>query len=235
MAKKIVKKSAPISFNASDVLLEQRNLIEASAGTGKTYSIGILVLRLIIEKNISVKEVLMVTYTKAAVAELEERIRLFVKIAFSVAKNEPVKDDTIEEIVKRNVKTLGQDIVYTRLQAAVLSLDESSVLTIHSFCQNALTEFAFETDQLFDAEAISDMSEIVLNEVNQFWRTYITTINIDLLSKLLESLSRDHIFKIVNEVLGGKEFLTNLKVIDDLLINHDKQIEVAEELETINE
>ena len=55
------------------------------------------------------------------------------------------------------------------------------------------------------------------------------------MSKLLESLSRDHIFKIVNEVLGGKEFLTNLKVIDDLLINHDKQIEVAEELETINE
>ena len=99
MAKKIVKKSAPISFNASDVLLEQRNLIEASAGTGKTYSIGILVLRLIIEKNISVKEVLMVTYTKAAVAELEERIRLFVKIAFSVAKNEPVKDVAIKEPV----------------------------------------------------------------------------------------------------------------------------------------
>ncbi len=235
MAKKIVKKNAPISFNASAVNLENRNLIEASAGTGKTYSIAILVLRLIIEKNFSVKEILMVTYTKAAVAELEERIRLFVKTAFSFAKNDKVNDTTIEDIVTRNIKTLGQDVVYTRLQKAVLSLDESSVLTIHRFCQNALTEFAFETDQLFDAEAISDISEITLNEVNQFWRTYITTIEVDLLSILLDSLNRDDIFKIVNEVLGGKEFLTNLEVIDDLLINHDKQLEVAKDLETIHD
>ncbi|HET8829092.1 MAG TPA: UvrD-helicase domain-containing protein, partial [Pelobium sp.] len=63
-------------FNASTVALEGTNLIEASAGTGKTYSIAILVLRLLLEKNISIKEILMVTFTKAAVAELEERIRL---------------------------------------------------------------------------------------------------------------------------------------------------------------
>jgi exodeoxyribonuclease V beta subunit len=235
MAKKTVKKSAPISFNASEVNLQKRNLIEASAGTGKTYSIAILVLRLIIEKNFSVKEILMVTYTKAAVAELEERIRLFVKTSFAVAKNDKVEDTTIKEIVTRNIKTLGHDVVFTRLQEAVLSLDESSVLTIHSFCQNALSEFAFETDQLFDAEAISDLSEITLNEVNQFWRTYITTIEIDLLSKILESLNRADIFKITNQVLSGKEFLTNLELIDDLLINHHKQTEVAEAMDTINE
>jgi exodeoxyribonuclease V beta subunit len=86
MAKKSSKKSTPVVFSATDVPLEKRNLIEASAGTGKTYSVAILVLRLIIEKNISVKEILMVTFTKAAVAELEERIRLFVKIALKCAK-----------------------------------------------------------------------------------------------------------------------------------------------------
>ena len=138
MAKKTVKKSAPISFNASEVNLQKRNLIEASAGTGKTYSIAILVLRLIIEKNFSVKEILMVTYTKAAVAELEERIRLFVKTAFAVAKNDKVEDTTIKEIVTRNIKTLGHDVVFTRMQEAVLSLDESSVLTIHSFSNFSL-------------------------------------------------------------------------------------------------
>ena len=235
MAKKVVKKNEPSSFNASIVNLHDRNLIEASAGTGKTYSIAILVLRLIIEKNFSVKEILMVTYTKAVVAELEERIRLFVKTAFAVAKNDKVEDTTIQEIVTRNIKTLGHDVLYTRLQEAVLSLDESSVLTIHSFCQNALSEFAFETDQLFDAEAISDMSEITLNEVNQFWRTYITTIEVDLLSILLTSLKKGNFLIIINEVLGGKEFLTNLELIDDLLINHHKQTEVAEALETLND
>jgi len=62
-------------FDAENVPLQGSNLIEASAGTGKTYSIAILMLRLILEQRIAVKEVLMVTFTKAAVAELQDRIR----------------------------------------------------------------------------------------------------------------------------------------------------------------
>lgn len=117
------------------------------------------------------------------------------------------------------------------MQAAVLSLDESSVLTIHSFCQNALTEFAFETDQLFDAEAINDLSEIVEDQVNEFWRTYITTIEVQLLAKVLGLVSRNEITKIINNVLGGKQFLSNVDSIDDLLTNRARQIEVAETID----
>jgi exodeoxyribonuclease V beta subunit len=73
-------------FNASTVELHGSNLIEASAGTGKTYSIAILVLRLVLEQKLSVKEILMVTFTKAAVAELEERIRLFIKQAYKASQ-----------------------------------------------------------------------------------------------------------------------------------------------------
>jgi exodeoxyribonuclease V beta subunit len=78
------------NFVASDVPLEGSNLIEASAGTGKTYSIAILLLRLLLEKQLAIKEVLMVTFTKAAVAELEERIRLFVRIAAKAAHGIPI-------------------------------------------------------------------------------------------------------------------------------------------------
>ncbi len=53
-----------IDFNAATVPLEESNLIEASAGTGKTYSIAILVLRLVLATRSSVKEILMVTFTK---------------------------------------------------------------------------------------------------------------------------------------------------------------------------
>jgi exodeoxyribonuclease V beta subunit len=148
---------------------------------------------------------------------------------------EPISDTTIEAIVKRNVKDLGKEVVLKRLNDAVLNLDETSVLTIHSFCQNSLSEFAFETNQLFNAEAINDLSEIVEDQVNEFWRTYITAIEVKLLSKVLGLVSRDEITKIINNVLGGKQFLTNVDVIDDLLINRNRQIEFAEAIDMSSE
>ena len=56
-------------------LLTGINLIEASAGTGKTYTIAMLVLRFVVEKNLDIKQILVVTFTKAATEELKDRIR----------------------------------------------------------------------------------------------------------------------------------------------------------------
>src|SRR5690554_5568008 len=70
------------NFDVRQVPLAGTNLIEASAGTGKTYSIALLVLRLILDKGLAVNQILMVTFTKAAVAELESRIRLFIRLAY---------------------------------------------------------------------------------------------------------------------------------------------------------
>ena len=89
------------NFNAITVPLAETNLIEASAGTGKTYSIAILVLRLIVEKNIPIQKILMVTFTKAAVAELEERIRKFIRLAQKASKGENIADETIKNIIKK--------------------------------------------------------------------------------------------------------------------------------------
>ena len=50
-------------------------LIEASAGTGKTYSITGLILRLILEKHLPIRDILAVTFTEAATQELRDRIR----------------------------------------------------------------------------------------------------------------------------------------------------------------
>jgi len=80
-----------IPFDAATVKLSGSNLIESSAGTGKTYSIAILALRLILEDNIAIEKILMVTFTKAAVAELQERVRLFVRLAEKAAQGLPVE------------------------------------------------------------------------------------------------------------------------------------------------
>ncbi|MDB5201307.1 MAG: Exodeoxyribonuclease [Ferruginibacter sp.] len=193
-------------FNAASVSLSGSNLIEASAGTGKTYSIAILVLRLILEKKFTIREILMVTFTKAAVAELEERVRLFIRTAAQAAKEEAIEDETIRTLVAKAVATEGRDEVKRLLKEAMIFLDETAVLTIHSFCQQTLTEFAFETNQLFGAELLLDTSAIIENEVNKFWRRYITSVPVNLLALLGRRLSRDDIASVVKNHLDGKRY-----------------------------
>jgi exodeoxyribonuclease V beta subunit len=120
------------NFNAVTVTLAGSNLIEASAGTGKTYSIALLTLRLVIEKKIPIEKILMVTFTKAAVAELEIRFRAFVRMALKVSRDETIGDPTITNLVKDQIEIQGVKEVSDRLETAQLFLDETSVLTIHS-------------------------------------------------------------------------------------------------------
>ncbi|WP_207535725.1 exodeoxyribonuclease V subunit beta [Desertivirga arenae] len=195
-------------FNPATVALDGTNLIEASAGTGKTYSIAILALRLLLEKQLTVKEILMVTFTKAAVAELEERIRLFIREAYRSSEGETITDDTIAALVGQAIDLHGQDEIVRTLREAVLFLDETSVLTIHSFCQQTLNEFAFETRQLFGAELVQDTSGMLMDELNKFWRGYITSIPTKVLGLLIRNgLSRENLKKVVDEHIQGKRFL----------------------------
>ncbi|TAH03428.1 MAG: hypothetical protein EAZ15_03135 [Sphingobacteriales bacterium] len=214
-------------FDAKTVPLAGINLIEASAGTGKTYSIALLVLRLIIEKEIPVKEILMVTFTKAAVAELEERIRLFVRKAYKQAQSQELLNDDIGKLLASAIEQTSHQNVQDLLKNAVLFLDETSVLTIHSFCQLTLTEFAFETQQLFGAELLQDTETILQDEVNQFWRSNVTNIDTELLTLLLNNkLCRDEIKKAVQQHLSGKKFF----IYDD---NEDYRLDEKEVEETI--
>lgn len=194
-------------FDVTKVQLQGSNLIEASAGTGKTYSIAILALRLLVEKDISIQQLLMVTFTKAAVAELEQRIRLFIRYGYQVALQQEVKDEKINYIVKQEIKKSGVKLVLDRLKKAVLSLDETSALTIHSFCQQTLTQFAFETGQAFGQEPLEDKTAVLADEVNAFWRKYVSVIPVVLLRRLRSAdLSRENITTILNAHLGHKRY-----------------------------
>ncbi|MBS1566073.1 MAG: UvrD-helicase domain-containing protein, partial [Bacteroidetes bacterium] len=194
-------------FDAAAVPLRESNLIEASAGTGKTYSIAILALRLVLEQNLSVKEILMVTFTKAAVAELEERIRLFTRTAWKCANGKEIADSNIRGLVERAVAQLGNEEVEARLKDAVVLLDELSVRTIHGFCQQTLNEFAFETNQLFGADMLPDISVIIGEELNKFWRTHITTLDEALLRRIWTKDMREDMHRLVKEHLEGKKYM----------------------------
>lgn len=214
-------KKTPQSFVAATVNLTGSNLIEASAGTGKTYSIAILVLRLLLEQGLHIKEILMVTFTKAAVAELEERIRLFVRLAYKATQGEEIKDNTIKNLVDIAIAQNPTQIK-TALKEAVLFLDETSVLTIHSFCQQTLNEFAFETQQLFGVDLMQDSAVILEDETNKFWRKHITNIPTDFLSLLINfGFKKENIKKTANNHLSGTRYFAYEIGVNYTLTNDD--------------
>ena len=131
-------------------------LIEASAGTGKTYTITTLYLRLIVELGLTVQQILVVTFTRAATAELRDRIRG--RLREALEGKDPIAP---------NADQPGQ--TKDRLLKAMLDIDEACIQTIHGFCTQVLKDHAFEIGSSFDAKFIDD--ESVLNDeiTADFW------------------------------------------------------------------
>lgn len=208
------------NFDAKIVPLEGSNLIEASAGTGKTYSIALLTIRLIIEKDIPIEKILMVTFTKAAVAELELRIRSFVRMALKVSREQKINDDTITSLVQNQIQKQGKEEVAKKLENAQLFLDETSVLTIHSFCQRTLSEYSFETGQIFGAETITpdEYNQLIEDAFHEYWRINITTIRLDFLKRFMAyGLNYEDVFDLLEQSLGGKLLFSNEPKPDNFL------------------
>lgn len=227
-------------FDVQSVSLKGKNLIEASAGTGKTYSVAIMVLRLILEKEIHIREILMVTFTNAAVAELEERIRRFIRLASRYASGEDIDDDSIKAVVDQVSEENGIGFVREKLRSAVINLDETAIMTIHGFCQQTLTEFAFETNQLFNAELLQDVNPILEEAAKKFWREKITSLRPDILGELRnQGFDISSIMTVVQSQMDGKIYFAFSKDKTYNLTNeshaeiHAKTRAIAQEAEEI--
>jgi exodeoxyribonuclease V beta subunit len=151
-------------FEVTTIPLQGKNLIEASAGTGKTYSVSLMALRLILEKDIPADKILMVTFAEAAAAEMAERMRLFIKQAYEAALGNTCSDKLIADIVNAAPDSLA------KLRRAYMLLDEINVYTIHGFCNKMLRELAFETDSDFDFDIIADDKAVFQEVFDNYWR-----------------------------------------------------------------
>ena len=149
--------------------LDGRNLIEASAGTGKTYAIAGLFLRLIVEKRLAPSDILVVTYTVAATEELRDRIRKMIREALDVLAGKATDKPFLAEFA---AGVADRKDARDRLREALRGFDEAPIFTIHSFCRRMLSENAFESGSPFDMELLPD--ERVLREeiVRDFWRKH---------------------------------------------------------------
>ncbi len=162
------------SFKPLDILtipLSGTNLIEASAGTGKTFTITNLYLRFLLEENLEVRNILVVTFTEAATKELIDRIRKNLSQALMSVDNIGACDDEVlREIVLQAIEKNSIETVRQLLRKAIVSFDEASIHTIHGFCRKLLGDHSFETSVLFDTELISDQGQLVQEIVDDFWR-----------------------------------------------------------------
>jgi exodeoxyribonuclease V beta subunit len=148
--------------------LQGLSLIEASAGTGKTWTITGLYVRLILELGLTVEQILVVTYTKAATAELRERIRSRLSGMLAALETGASEDAFCREKLDR--LDGHRELAARRLTLALRSFDEAAIFTIHGFCQRVLTESAFESGMAFESELTPDETEIIRETVDDFWR-----------------------------------------------------------------
>ena len=135
-------------FDILNCPLDRRSIIEASAGTGKTWNICNLYLRLLLEKELPVSQILVVTVTQAATDELRQRIRD--RIADTLASLATDASDTdnafVTELLQRCMANgLSREKLAGLLKLAFQSFDQAAVFTIHSFCQRALSLSAFSS------------------------------------------------------------------------------------------
>jgi exodeoxyribonuclease V beta subunit len=153
-------------------LLKGVNLIEASAGTGKTYAIAMLVLRFVVEQGIAIDKVLVVTFTKVATEELKDRVRSRLAEAKRAVDGHAGDSDGAVIDWLDNL-SLEPELVKQRLALALLNIDQAGIFTIHGFCQRVLREHALESGQLFDAELTDDLALIKQACADDFWRRQI--------------------------------------------------------------
>ncbi|MFT0211174.1 exodeoxyribonuclease V subunit beta [Pseudomonas sp. F1_0610] len=155
-------------------------LIEASAGTGKTYTISALYLRLILQhgnenafcKPLLPPQILVVTFTDAATRELRDRIRArLVEAAQAFRGLIEVKDPLLAALLAEYpIEDRSQPALL--LEVAAQWMDEAAVSTIHSWCQRMLREHAFDSNSLFQQHLETDHSELLEQVVCDFWRQH---------------------------------------------------------------
>ena len=192
--------AANLLTNPLDFPLHGSRLIEASAGTGKTYTIAALYLRLVLQhggpelcfpRELLPKDILVMTFTRAATAELSDRIRARLSEAASYFRDHGASaGDAFLQNLKADYLQAGcsdaeLSRLARRLELAAESMDESAVHTINGWCQKMLTEHAFASGSLFEQEVNTDEDALKLAAAEDYFRRFIYRLEPELVNDII--------------------------------------------------
>ncbi|WNY85878.1 exodeoxyribonuclease V subunit beta [Leclercia adecarboxylata] len=198
------------SLNPLRLPLQGERLIEASAGTGKTFTIAALYLRLLLglggsaafSRPLNVEELLVVTFTEAATEELRGRIRANIhelRIAcLRQSTDNPLYASLLDEIDDK--QQAAQWLLLAERQ-----MDEAAVFTIHGFCQRMLSLNAFESGMLFEQQLIEDESQLRYQACADFWRRHCYPLPRDI-AEAVHNLWKgpDELLRTIDRYLQGE-------------------------------
>ena len=165
-------------LNVLTLPLNAIQLIEASAGTGKTWTLAALYVRLILGHGwtgqaLMPPQILVMTFTEAATAELRNRIRERLAQAAQFFRGQlPDADDFLRDLQQ----ALGTDSNAQhaeRLEEAAQWMDEAAIYTIHSWSSRMLRQHAFDSQSLFDQKRLDNAPALKLKLVKDYWREFI--------------------------------------------------------------
>ena len=211
-----------IPLNPITLPLNQISLIEASAGTGKTYTIGSLYLRLLLkagENNFSrplnVEEILVVTFTDMATEELKKKIRE--RITDAIDKLTAFAETQDKSSFKNDefLTALSQDLdifeAIHRLKLVEQNMDLAAIYTIHGFCRRMLMQYAFHSGIHFNLELIKDQSDLLVRFANEFWREHFYPLPFEMADFIANELgSPDYVLSLLESDLG-KNLIVDLE------------------------
>ena len=146
-------------------------LIEASAGTGKTYTLCRIILRLIISENIPIDRILAITFTQVATEELNSRIRNLLRDSLEQIESRSITDESLQNILEQS--SIEASVAGQRLNNSLQLFDEATISTIHGFCKRCLETLSLDSGVPFDAalEPIDD--DLVSQLRDEFIRIHI--------------------------------------------------------------
>ncbi|MBD8899038.1 exodeoxyribonuclease V subunit beta [Rhodanobacter sp. DHG33] len=168
--------SAPEPLSPLRLPLAGTQLIEASAGTGKTWTIAALYLRLVLghgrAEPLLPAQILVMTFTKAATAELRERIRERLAEAAGAFRGQRMADDFLHALIAEYPDDEARTAAARKLELASQWMDEAAVFTIHSWCQRMLVQHAFDSGEAASEDGIADENELLAEAVRDYWRRF---------------------------------------------------------------
>lgn len=153
------------------ISLDAPALVQASAGTGKTYTITTYFVRAVLELDLAPEQILVVTYTKAATAELRVRARERLATAIHLLDHLEGSADVLHGVLTDAIERTGRSKTEQKLREALAQMDQASILTIHGFCQRLLQDYPLSFGIDFDFEVAEDVASMYADLAVDFWAT----------------------------------------------------------------
>ena len=198
--------------------LQGVSLIEASAGTGKTYTISHLYVRALLETDYGVEQILVVTFTNAATQELKGRIRKLIVEVRQYLQDTGICDEKLQSVF--DSYRLDPEALF-KLHKALVNFDEASIYSIHGFCQRVLTRFPIETRSLLQQQIIADEKDLLRAAMRDYWRQHVIDSELQKLEWIIQNWSDpDALLQDAMPLIKVSEQLQDSTPASDIPVDH---------------